>query len=136
MTDYQLKINQIISEKDYNEINIIYQELENVSKSKIIFLHVQDNSYYNIKYILLNYRKKYINKLIQFYNINDFNNYKLGNLYIFHLNNIDDFDKIVFNKDITNKTYFYKDKDFISFYQSELIYENINLFEIIKKLNI
>jgi len=119
----------------YKECINLNNQLRENSLNKILFICYEKNKdYIYFKYLIINYHKEIIKKLFKIQHIKstDFKKKEINNLKIYIFNNINSFNKIIFNNKIINKIYFIDDNDFKNFYETEYIFENISL-ELIKK---
>ena len=135
MENYNLKPLQIINNDTYNDCINLNNHLKVNSLNKIIFIYYEKNKeYIHFKYFITNYNKEIIKKIfkLQHIKISDLNKKEINNLKIYIINNINTFNKLIFNNKIINKIYFINDNDFKIFYENEYIFENIS-FELIKK---
>jgi len=135
MKNYNLYPIQIMNNDIYKECINLNNQLRENSLNKILFICYEKNKdYIYFKYLIINYHKEIIKKLFKIQHIKstDFKKKEINNLKIYIFNNINSFNKIIFNNKIINKIYFIDDNDFKNFYETEYIFENISL-ELIKK---
>jgi hypothetical protein len=135
MKNYNLNPIQIMNNDIYKECINLNNQLRENSLNKILFICYEKNKdYIFFKYLIINYHKEIIKKIFKIQHIKstDFKKKEINNLKIYIFNNINSFNKIIFNNKIINKIYFIDDNDFKNFYETEYIFENIS-FELIKK---
>ena len=129
MKNYNLNPIQIMNNDIYKECINLNNQLRENSLNKILFICYEKNKdYIFFKYLIINYHKEIIKKIFKIQHIKstDFKKKEINNLKIYIFNNINSFNKIIFNNKIINKIYFIDDNDFKNFYETEYIFENIS----------
>ena len=117
MKNYNLNPIQVINNNIYKECINLNNQLKENSLNKILFICYENNKdYIYFKYLIINYHKEIIKKIFKIQNIKstDFKKKEINNLKIYIFNNINSFNKIIFNNKIINKIYFIDDNDFIT----------------------